>query len=168
MHFHQLLDNTYIFYYDMYMEEKFMRNALRLAQISYKRGEVPVGAVIVKDNRIIGYGFNRKEELKNPIAHAEILAIQMASKRLNSYHLEDCDIYVTLEPCLMCVGAILNARIKNLYFGAYNKRFGACCSHQKIEKLITNHKISYEGNILSKDCGRLLTSFFSNIRNKGK
>jgi tRNA(adenine34) deaminase len=150
------------------MKEKYMKAALRLARISYRCGDVPVGAVVVKDRKIIGYGFNKKERLKNPLAHAEIIAINMACEHLNSYHLEECDIYVTLEPCLMCVGAILNARIKNIYFGARNKRFGAVCSHQNIENLITNHKVSYEGDILQDECSKILTSFFSNLRNKGK
>lgn len=150
------------------MKEKYMKAALRLARISYRRGDVPVGAVVVKDRKIIGYGFNRKERLNNPLAHAEIIAIKEACENLNSYHLEDCDIYVTLEPCLMCVGAILNARIKNIYFGARNKRFGAVVSHQNIENLITNHKVSYEGDILKDECSKILTSFFSNLRNKGK
>lgn len=145
-----------------------MKAALSLARISYRRGDVPVGAVIVKNKKIIGYGFNRKEKLKNPLAHAEIIAINRASKYLKSYHLEDCDIYVTLEPCLMCVGAILNARIKNIYFGAHNNRFGAVESHQNIDNLVTNHKINYQGNILGEECSIILSSFFSNLRNKRK
>ncbi len=145
-----------------------MKAALSLARISYRRGDVPVGAVIVKNKKMIGYGFNRKEKLKNPLAHAEIIAINRASKYLKSYHLEDCDIYVTLEPCLMCVGAILNARIKNIYFGAHNNRFGAVESHQNIDNLVTNHKINYQGNILGEECSIILSSFFSNLRNKRK
>ncbi|MBM7550900.1 nucleoside deaminase [Peptoniphilus gorbachii] len=145
-----------------------MKKAIRYAGRSLLSDDVPIGCVIVKNNKIIGYGYNKKEELRSPIAHAEIMAIKMASKNLNSYHLEGCDIYVTLEPCLMCVGAILNARIKNLYFGARNKRFGAVISHQKIEKLITNHKISYESGILERECASLISNFFSDLRKRSK
>ena len=150
------------------MEIKYMKEAIRYAGRSLLSDDVPIGCVIVKNNKIIGYGYNKKEELRSPIAHAEIMAIKMASKNLNSYHLEGCDIYVTLEPCLMCVGAILNARIKNLYFGARNKRFGAVISHQKIEKLITNHKISYESGILERECASLISNFFSDLRKRSK
>ena len=145
-----------------------MKKAIRYAGRSLLSDDVPIGCVIVRNNKIIGYGYNKKEELKSPIAHAEIMAIKMAAKNLNSYHLEGCDIYVTLEPCLMCVGAILNARIKNLYFGARNKRFGAVISHQKIEKLITNHKISYESGILERECASLISNFFSDLRKRSK
>ena len=150
------------------MEIKYMKKAIHYAGRSLLSDDVPIGCVIVKNNKIIGYGYNKKEELKSPIAHAEIMAINKAAKNLNSYHLEGCDIYVTLEPCLMCVGAILNARIKNLYFGARNKRFGAVLSHQKIEKLITNHKISYESGILERECASLISNFFSDLRKRSK
>lgn len=150
------------------MEIKYMKKAIHYAGRSLLSDDVPIGCVIVKNNKIIGYGYNKKEELKSPIAHAEIMAINKAAKNLNSYHLEGCDIYVTLEPCLMCVGAILNARIKNLYFGARNKRFGAVISHQKIEKLITNHKISYESGILERECASLISNFFSDLRKRSK
>ena len=145
-----------------------MKEAIRYAGHSLLSDDVPIGCVIVRNNKIIGYGYNKKEELRSPIAHAEIMAIKMASKNLNSYHLEGCDIYVTLEPCLMCVGAILNARIKNLYFGARNKRFGAVISHQKIEKLITNHRINYESGILERECASLISEFFSDLRKRSK
>lgn len=145
-----------------------MKEAIRYGRRSLLSDDVPVGCVIVKNSKIIGYGYNKKEELHSPLAHAEIMAINMASKNLNSYHLEGCDIYVTLEPCLMCVGAILNARIKNLYFGARNKRFGAVLSHQKIEKLITNHRISYESGILERECANLISEFFSDLRKRSK
>lgn len=150
------------------MEIKYMKKAIHYAKKSLLSDDVPIGCVIVKNNKIIGYGYNKKEELKSPIAHAEIMAINMASKNLNSYHLEGSDIYVTLEPCLMCVGAILNSRIRNLYFGAKNKRFGAVVSHQKIEKLITNHNISYESGICERECANLITEFFLELRNRSK
>ncbi|KXB70736.1 cytidine and deoxycytidylate deaminase zinc-binding region [Peptoniphilus sp. DNF00840] len=150
------------------MDIKFMKEAIRYGHRSLLSDDVPIGCVVVKNNKIIGYGYNKKEDSKNPTAHAEIMAISMASRHLNSYHLEGCDIYVTLEPCLMCVGAILNARIKNLYFGARNKRFGAVVSHQKIEKLITNHKINYEFGILERECASLITGFFSDLRKRSE
>ena len=136
-----------------------MKEALRYGRRSLLSDDVPIGCVVVKNNKIIGYGYNKKEDLQNPTAHAEIMAISMAARHLNSYH---------LEPCLMCVGAILNARIKNLYFGARNKRFGAVVSHQKIEKLITNHRINYEYGILERECASLITGFFSDLRKRSK
>jgi len=141
-----------------------MKKALQLASLSLKTKDVPVGALIVKNNKIIGVGYNKKEALHLPIAHAEILAINMASKKLNSYHLDGSDIYITLEPCLMCVGAILQSRIKNLYFGARNKRFGAVESHQNIENLFTNHTLEYKGGILEDECSKLISNFFLELR----
>lgn len=151
------------------MEIKYMKEAIRYGRRSLLSDDVPVGCVIVKNNKIIGYGYNKKEELHSPLAHAEIMAINMASKNLNSYHLEGCDIYVTLEPCLMCVGAILNARIKNLYFGAYNYRFGAVLSHVELLKDGGfNHKTNYQGGILKEESSRLLNSFFEKLRNSSR
>lgn len=151
------------------MEIKYMKEAIRYGRRSLLSDDVPVGCVIVKNNKIIGYGYNKKEELHSPLAHAEIMAINMASKNLNSYHLEGCDIYVTLEPCLMCVGAILNARIKNLYFGAYNYRFGAVLSHVELLKDGGfNHKTNYQGGILKEESARLLNSFFEKLRNSSR
>lgn len=149
------------------MNTNFMKKALELAMISYRNNEVPIGAVIVKNNKIIGYGYNKKESLKSPVAHAEIIAIHNAAMHLHSYHIEDCDIYVTLEPCMMCTGAIINARIKNLYFGAYNKRYGAVSSHVH---LLTeggfNHITNYKGGILERESSFLISSFFKNLRAK--
>ncbi len=151
------------------MKVYFMKKALELAKISYKNFDVPVGCVIVKDKKIIGQGYNQKEKNKNPLCHAEINAINSACKNLNSYHLEDCDMYVTLEPCLMCVGAIINARIKNLYFGAYNYRFGAVLSHVELLKDGGfNHKTNYQGGILKEESARLLNSFFEKLRNSSR
>lgn len=151
------------------MNKIFMEKALELAKISYKNGDVPIGAVLVKNGKIIGRGYNLKEKKKNPLYHAEIMAISDASKKLKSYHLEDTDLYVTLEPCLMCLGAIINARIKNLYFAAYNKRYGCVSSHLK---LLTgggfNHKTFYVGGIMEKTSSELLNSFFTDLRKKGK
>lgn len=149
------------------MNVYFMEKALEFARISYNHGDVPIGAVVVKNNKIIGYGYNKKELLKSPVAHAEILAIQNASIFLNSYHLEDCDLYVTLEPCLMCVGAIINSRIKNLYFGAYNKRYGAVVSHVNLlNNGGFNHITNYKGGILEKESSEIISSFFKNLRAK--
>ncbi|MBU5668617.1 nucleoside deaminase [Peptoniphilus sp. MSJ-1] len=145
-----------------------MKKAIEIAKKSLETHDVPIGAVIVRNKKIIGIGYNKKEALHSPIAHAEILAINMASKNLNSYHLEGSDIYITLEPCLMCVGAILHARISNLYFGASNKRFGAVKSHQNIENLFTNHKINYKGSILEDECSSLISNFFSELRERSK
>lgn len=147
------------------MQINYMYKALEMAKISYKNKDVPVGCVIVKNNNIVGLGHNQKEKKKNPLSHAELIAINNACHKLGTYHLEECDMYVTLEPCLMCVGAIINARIKNLYFAAYNKRYGAVDSH--VHLLTTggfNHKTDFQGGILEKESQDLLKSFFKELR----
>ena len=107
-------------------KESFMKQAITLANKAAKQGDIPVGAVIVCNGKVIATGYNKKEKKKNALLHAEIIAINKASKKLKDYRLENCELYVTFEPCLMCVGAILSARIKKVYFGAFDNRFGAC------------------------------------------
>lgn len=147
------------------VESKFMKEALLEAEKAFEKGEVPVGAVIVKDGVVIARAHNLKEKNKNPLHHAEILTIKKASEGLSAWRLSDCDMYVTLEPCVMCAGAILNARIKNLYFGAYDFKLGACFSNDNIFK--TNREISKTevyGGIMEKECKKIIDSFFLKLR----
>lgn len=148
------------------MNTEFMREALRLAEISFNEGEVPVGAVIVKDNEIIATGRNRREKSKNALSHAEIEAINNACNKLGGWRLWECDIYVTLEPCPMCSGAIVNARIPNVYFGAYDKNFGCCGSTLNILELQNSFKPHFEGGVLENECSKLITDFFKILRQK--
>ena len=146
--------------------EKFMRRCLQLAEIASAEGEVPVGAVVVCDGEIVGEGRNRREYGKNALYHAEIEAIDNACKTLGGWRLFKCDLYVTLEPCPMCAGAIINSRIKNLYFGAYDKKAGSFGSIIDFNNLGYNHKPSVFGGILEQECSELLTDFFKNLRNR--
>lgn len=148
------------------MKEFFMREALKLARESFNEGEVPVGAVVVKDGQIVGVGRNRREISKNALAHAEIEAINEACKTLGGWRLWECDIYVTLEPCPMCSGAIVNARIPNVYFGAYDKNFGCCGSTLNILELSNSFHPNYSGGIMEKECSEIITNFFKQLRNK--
>ena len=143
---------------------KFMKSALKQAEIALKRDEVPIGAVIVKDGKIISRGYNKRQQTKNAINHAEIIAIQKATKVIGDWRLENCDIYITLEPCPMCLGAIANARIKNVYFGAYDKnsKINYCDLILKDTRL--NHKCNVEGGLLEDSCSQILSIFFKNKR----
>ena len=143
---------------------KYMKEALRLAQCAAQNGEVPVGAVIVKDSEIIATGANRRESDKSPTAHAEILAIQEASKALGSWRLDGCTLYVTLEPCPMCMGAIINSRIGKVVFGAFDLKAGACGSVVNLNKYAFNHHPEVIGGIMEDECGEILTDFFKKIR----
>ncbi len=145
------------------MENKFMEEALKLAQKANKKGEVPIGAVIVRNGKIISKGFNKREKTQNAIMHAEIVAIEKACKKLRSWRLDDCEIYVTLEPCLMCLGAIINSRIKKLVFGASDNK--SCTKEFLLSKNNSlNHNLEIESGILEEDCAKLLKEFFKNAR----
>ena len=147
------------------MNEKFMKEALKEAKKAYDKVEVPIGAVIVKDNKIIARAHNLRETKKQACAHAEILAIEKACKKLNAWRLEDCDLYVTLEPCTMCAGAIINARIKNLYIGAMDEKGGAVGSKINILKDIKlNHEVEVITGILKDECSSILKDFFKELR----
>ncbi len=150
------------------MIEKYMKEALKEALKAKKINEVPVGCVIVKDNKIIARAHNKRETSQNTIAHAEILAIQKANKKLQSWRLVDCDIYVTLEPCSMCSGAIIQSRIKNLYFGAYDYKTGAAGSVLNLFEYNFNHKVNVTSSILKQECEYELQSFFKSLRNISK
>lgn len=144
--------------------EYFMKFALDNAKIAELQGEVPVGAIIVKDSRIISQGQNRRERGKNALYHAEIEAINSACKLLGGWRLYDCEIFVTLEPCPMCTGAIINSRIKRVVFGAYDKKTGACGSVINLFNYPFNHKPQVVGGIMEKDCSNILSNFFTNLR----
>ncbi|MCD6117963.1 tRNA adenosine(34) deaminase TadA [bacterium] len=147
-----------------------MRRALLEAEKACDAEEVPVGAVVVKDGRIIGKGFNQTETLQDPTAHAEMVAISAAANTLQSWRLENCTIYVTLEPCAMCAGAIVLARIKELVFGALDPKAGACSSLRNIvQDHRLNHSVDLISGILAEESSNLLSSFFKEIRNsRGK
>lgn len=146
----------------------FMEEALRLAKQSFDEGEVPVGAVVVKDGVIVGRGRNRRENGKNALLHAEISAIDEACRNLGGWRLWQCDMYVTLEPCPMCAGAIINSRIKKVTFGAYDKKAGSFGSVVDFNSLPYNHKPQIEGGIDEEECSNLLSLFFEQLREKRK
>ena len=147
------------------VEEKYMKEALKEAKKAYEKLEVPVGAVIVKDNKIIARAHNLKETKKDTTNHAEILAIQKASKKLEAWRLNDCEMYVTLEPCSMCAGAIINSRIKKIYIGALDEKTGAAGSVLNLfEDYKFNHKVEVEKGILKEECENILKSFFKELR----
>ena len=150
--------------------EKYMKRAIELAEISASEGEVPVGAVIVKKTtgEIIGEGRNMRESSKNALAHAEIIAINMACQKLGGWRLPECEIYITLEPCLMCCGAIINARIDNVIFGAYDIKSGSAVSVRKTFELPYNYHPEVTGGIIQKECADILSLFFRKLREKKK
>ena len=143
---------------------EFMLKAIELAKISALEGEVPVGAVVVKGDEIVGCGRNRREYGKNALYHAELEAIDNACKKLGGWRLWQCDLYVTLEPCPMCAGAIINARIKKVVFGAYDKKAGAFGSVADFNQIPYNHKPEIEGGIMETECSALLSDFFKKLR----
>ncbi len=144
----------------------FMKEALVFAQKAADAGEVPVGCVIVKDNKIISCGKNTSAENKCATKHAEIIAIDRASEVLQRENLCDCDLYVTLEPCPMCAGAIINSKIRKVVFGAFDLNYGACGSVVNLFQLQNIHKPECYGGIMEDACSNILTDFFKNIRNK--
>jgi tRNA(adenine34) deaminase len=147
------------------MNEYFMAEALKEAQKAFDMDEVPIGAVIVKDGKIIGRGYNRKEETCDATAHAEIMAIKEASEKLNAWRLTGCTMYVTLEPCSMCAGALVNARIDKLVIGASDPKTGACGSvFNIVQDKRLNHQIELETGILEEDCSTILKLFFEKLR----
>lgn len=147
------------------MEEYFMKEALKEAKRAYKKEEVPIGAVIVKDGKIIAKAHNLRETKRRACAHAEILAIEKACKKLNAWRLENCDMYITLEPCTMCAGAIINSRIRKIYIGAMDEKGGAVGSKINILKDIKlNHSVEVETGICKEECSKILKDFFKHLR----
>ena len=146
-------------------KEKYMKEALKEAQKAYKKLEVPIGVVIVKDDKIIARAHNQKEEKNSPIKHAEIIAIERACKKLNNWRLNDCEMYVTLEPCSMCAGAILNSRIKKVYIGVAEPNSGACGSKLNLlQDYSFENNVEIEKDILMEECQKILKDFFKEIR----
>ena len=147
--------------YKMTTDEKFMKKALLEAEKAVQEDEVPVGAILVKDNKIIARSHNLRETKNDVTKHAEIIAISKACKKLESWRLDGCDLYCTLEPCIMCYGAIVNARINNLYIGAKNKRY----NYNSVYEIELNHKVNRIEGILEKENEELITKFFKELRN---
>lgn len=147
-------------------DELFMKEAIRLAAEAAADGEVPVGAVVAIDGRIVGRGRNRREKDKNALAHAELEAINEACRTLGGWRLWQCDMYVTLEPCPMCTGAIINSRIKRLVYGASDCKAGSCGSVVNLFELPYNHKPEMIPGFMQEECSQMLTDFFRNLREK--
>lgn len=149
------------------MEEIFMKEALKEGKKAYDEMEIPIGAVVVYNGEIIGRGHNRVEQEQNPLNHAELLAIEEASKVLNSWRLVDCDLYVTLEPCVMCSGALVYSRLRRVIFGAYDPKRGCCGSVETIPHMKElNHHVEIIGGILEEECLELIQSFFRDLRQR--
>lgn len=146
---------------------KYMEQALIEARKAYDKEEIPVGAIIVRDNKIIARAHNIKEEKNDTTKHAEIIAIQKASKKLGSWRLNDCEMYVTLEPCAMCAGALIQSRIKKVYIGTIDLKTGACGSVLNLlEDYTFNHKVEIEKGIMQQECETILKDFFKMLRSK--
>ena len=153
----------------MNKKEVFMKRAINQANKAYNKLEVPVGAIIVKDDKIIARAYNQKEGKKDATKHAEIIAIQKASKKLQSWRLLDCEMYVTLEPCSMCAGAIIQSRIKKVYIGAMDEKTGRCGSVFNLFKDYKfNHHVEVEYNVCQTECEEILKEFFKMIRKNKK
>ena len=146
--------------------EKYMEIAIKQAEKAYKNGDVPVGAVIVKNNKIIAKGYNKKQKKHISTRHAEIEVIEKACKKLKSWYLDECEIYITMEPCLMCAGAILQSRIKKVIYGVENEKFGCVNSIEKVfDNNKFNHQIEIESGILKQEIEKMLKDFFKQMRN---
>lgn len=148
----------------MNMTNEFMLAAYEMAKQAYNDGEVPVGAVIVRENEIVAKGRNRREKAKNALLHAEIEAIDNACKALGGWRLWNCELYVTLEPCPMCAGAIINAHIPKVYFGAYDFKNGSCGTITNLFEMPYNFKPECIGGIMADECSALLKDFFKKLR----
>ena len=146
--------------------EDFMRLAIEQAKIAYKLREVPIGAIITKNGEVVSSAYNRRETGKNALFHAETEAIYKACERLGGWRLWECELYVTLEPCPMCAGAIVSARIPKVYFGAYDKKNGACSSNLMLFNMENNFRPDFTGGILGDECSEILKNFFIDMRNR--
>ena len=151
------------------LTEKYMKEALRQAKKAYALGEVPIGCVIVHEGQIIGRGYNRRNTDKNTLAHAEITAINKASKKIGDWRLEDCTLYVTLEPCQMCAGAIVQARIPHVVMGCMNPKAGCAGSILNILDMPEfNHQVAVTRGVLEEECSEMLKTFFAELRVRNK
>lgn len=148
-------------------ENKFMKSALKCAEAALREGEVPIGAVVVYDGKVIARGHNRRTKRQIATAHAEIEAIEKACKKLKSWRIPECELYVTLEPCPMCMGAVLNARIKKVYFGAPEDK-GRSLTSELASANLLNHTVEVEGGVMKEECAEILSRFFSEMRIREK
>lgn len=139
----------------------WMHQALRLAKLAQFCNEIPIGAIVIYNDEIIGRGFNQSIHQKDPTAHAEIVALRQAAEHIGNYRLVDASLYVTLEPCMMCAGAMVHSRIKHLVYGAYDIKAGAVVSRAKLlDEAFVNHRVTYKSGLMSEECGEVLTEFF--------
>lgn len=153
----------------MDIHEKYMKEALKQAKKAYLLGEVPIGCVIVHEGKIIGRGYNRRNTDKNTLSHAEITAIHKASKKIGDWRLENCTLYVTLEPCQMCSGAIVQARIPEVVMGCMNPKAGCAGSILNLLEMPQfNHQVKVTRGVLEKECSNMITTFFKELRQKNK
>ena len=152
----------------MKTKECFMKEALKEANKALIKNEVPIGAVIVKNDKIIARGHNLRETKMNSLKHAEIIAIDKACKKLKNFRLENCDLYVTLEPCTMCAGAIIQSRIEKVIFGAADERYGAVVSVTNMFDIVSNHKVEFEQGCLKQECSEIISDFFKKLRKNKK
>ena len=149
------------------LDEKYMREAIKQAKKAYALGEVPIGCVIVYEDRIIGRGYNRRTIDKNTLAHAEMMAIKKASKKMDDWRLEDCTLYVTLEPCQMCSGAIVQSRMKKVVIGCMNPKAGCAGSILNLLQMEEfNHQVELEIGVLGEECSAMMKQFFKELREK--
>lgn len=149
--------------------EKYMKEAIKQAKKAYAIGEVPIGCVIVYEGKIIGRGYNRRTIDKNPLAHAELIAIKKASKKMGDWRLEDCTLYVTLEPCQMCSGAIVQARMKKVVVGCMNPKAGCAGSILNLLQVEQfNHQVELETGVLEEECSEMMKNFFKELRKAKK
>ena len=150
-------------------DEKYMKEAIRQAKKAWKMEEVPIGCVIVHEEKIIGRGYNRRTTDKNPLAHAELAAIKKASKKMGDWRLEDCILYVTLEPCQMCSGAIVQARVKRVVIGCMNPKAGCAGSILNLLQVERfNHQVEITSGVLEAECSQMMKGFFKELREKQK
>ena len=153
----------------MNQDEKYMREAIKQAKKAYEINEVPIGCVIVCEDKIISRGYNRRTTDKNPLAHAEMIAIKKASKKVGDWRLEDCTMYVTLEPCQMCSGAIVQSRMKKVVVGCMNAKAGCAGSILNLLQMDEfNHQVELETGVLEEECSTMLSDFFKRLREKKK
>ena len=153
----------------MMENEKYMKEAIKQAKKAYAIGEVPIGCVIVYEGKIIGRGYNRRTIDKNPLAHAELIAIKKASKKMGDWRLEDCTLYVTLEPCQMCSGAIVQARVKKVVVGCMNPKAGCAGSILNLLQVEQfNHQVELETGVLEEECSEMMKNFFKELRKAKK
>ena len=148
----------------MQQNEQFMLEALAQAKISAEQDEVPIGAVVVKNGEVIARAHNTRNKSRNAVEHAELVAIEQACKVLNDWRLTGCDLYVTLEPCVMCLGACYNARLSNVYFGAYDLSGNGCVQLSEMIGRTLNHELAIHGGVLNEQCSQILTDYFKSKR----